>query len=72
MKEKSKKWGGRQIPLFFISSFLLFPLNKTVSLPAPFHINITNLKTINTFHTIDNEKIPKRLHSINKILNKKK
>jgi len=35
MKKQAKTW-GEDPPLYFLSSFLLFPLEKLVFLPAPF------------------------------------
>jgi len=49
--KKSKKMGGRQTPLCYFSSFLLFPLKNNVSLPAPFK---NKIKTINTLLPINN------------------
>jgi len=56
LRKKSKKMGGRSTLLFFISSFLLFPLKRMIFLPAPFP---RQLKSINNLFTIGkNKSIP--------------
>jgi hypothetical protein len=48
IKKQAKMW-GEDPPLYFLSSFLLFPLVKWVFLPAPF----PKRQKIKTFTNID-------------------
>ncbi len=53
MKKQAKTW-GEDPPLYFLSSFLLFPLEKLVFLPAPFP---TNQKTKKLTNNLENKDI---------------
>jgi hypothetical protein len=52
IKKQAKMW-GEDPPLYFLSSFLLFPLEKWVFLPAPFPLR----HKTKTFTNTDENKV---------------